>query len=260
MREASRSRTRSEKPTQKRRQTDTGLISVVIPALNEERSIALVISDLKVTARKANLQLYIIVCDNGSTDQTAAVARKAGALVVQETERGYGAACLKALVHLPAETEIVLFIDADYSDFPGEFPLLVRPIADGQADLVIGSRTAAGAVRERGSLTIQQRFGNWLSTFLIRLLYGQRYTDLGPFRAISVRALQLLGMRDRNFGWTVEMQIKAARLQLRSKEVPVSYRKRIGVSKISGTIKGTIMAGIIILGTIFREYFTKRDQ
>ncbi|HMY12022.1 MAG TPA: glycosyltransferase family 2 protein, partial [Turneriella sp.] len=114
---------------------------MVIPALNEERSIALVISDLKVTARKANLQLYIIVCDNGSTDQTAAVARKAGALVVQETERGYGAACLKALAHLPAETEIVLFIDADYSDFPGEFPLLVRPIADGQADLVIGSRT-----------------------------------------------------------------------------------------------------------------------
>ncbi|MFZ5628120.1 MAG: glycosyltransferase family 2 protein [Spirochaetota bacterium] len=260
MTRSNRVRTRSEQLVKERRPADTGLISVVIPALNEERSIGLVISDLKDTARKTNLQLYIIVCDNGSTDQTAPVARKAGALVVQETERGYGAACLRGLAHLPAETEIVLFIDADYSDFPEEFPLLVRPIADGQAELVIGSRTAAGAVRERGSLTIQQRFGNWLSTFLIRLLYGVRYTDLGPFRAISAHALHSLDMRDRNFGWTVEMQIKAARMRLRSEEVPVSYRKRIGISKISGTIKGTVMAGTIILGTIFREYFNKRNQ
>lgn len=235
------------------------LITAVIPALNEERSIGLVISDLKDTARKAKLQLFIIVCDNGSTDQTAPVARKAGALVVQEPERGYGAACLRALAHLPAETEIVLFIDADYSDFPGEFPLLVRPIAEGRADLVIGSRTTLGAVRERGALTVQQRFGNWLATLLIRLLYGVRYTDLGPFRAISAHALHSLDMRDRNFGWTVEMQIKAARLRLRSEEVPVSYRRRIGVSKISGTIRGTVMAGTIILSTIFREYFRKRD-
>ena len=241
------------------RSPGSGLISVVIPALNEEGSIGLVISDLKATAREANLPLYIIVCDNGSLDQTAAVARKAGALVVQEAKRGYGAACLRALAHLPAETEIVLFIDADYSDFPGEFPLLVRPIADGRSDLVIGSRTAPGAVRERGSLTVQQRFGNWLSTFLIRLLYGARYTDLGPFRAISVNALHSLDMRDRNFGWTVEMQIKAAQLRLRSEEVPVSYRKRIGVSKISGTILGTVMAGTIILSTIFREYFRRRN-
>ncbi|GAB4444951.1 MAG: glycosyltransferase family 2 protein [Turneriella sp.] len=232
---------------------------MVIPALNEERSIGLVISDLRATAHKAHLPLYIIVCDNGSTDATAAVARKAGALVVHEAERGYGAACLKALAHLPAETEIVLFIDADYSDFPGEFPLLVSPIAEGRADLVIGSRTAPGAVRERGSLTVQQRFGNWLSTFLLRLLYGTRYTDLGPFRAIRASALRSLGMRDRNFGWTVEMQIRAARLRLRCEEVPVSYRKRIGVSKISGTIKGTAKAGIIILTTIFREYFRRRN-
>jgi glycosyltransferase involved in cell wall biosynthesis len=229
----------------------------VIPALNEERSVGLVISELKAIARKANLPIHIIVSDNGSSDATASVARQAGALVVYEAERGYGAACLRALAHLPAETEIVLFIDADYSDFPEEFPLLVRPIADGRADLVIGSRTAPGAVRERGSLTIQQRFGNWLATLLIRLLYGVRYTDLGPFRAISVRALKALALSDRNFGWTVEMQIKAARLRLRIEEVPVSYRRRIGISKISGTVKGTVMAGIVILRTIFREYFRK---
>ncbi len=231
----------------------------MIPALNEERSIGLVIADLRAAARQAGLPLSIIVCDNGSSDQTASVARKAGAHLVQEAERGYGAACLKALAHLPAQTEIVLFIDGDYSDFPEEFPLLVGPIADGRADLVIGSRTAPGAVRERGSLAIQQRFGNWLATFLIRLLYGVRYTDLGPFRAINARALRALNMRDRNFGWTVEMQIKAARHKLRIIEVPVSYRKRIGVSKISGTIKGTILAGTIILGTIFREFFRKND-
>jgi glycosyltransferase involved in cell wall biosynthesis len=257
MTEAKRARTRTERSAQKRRQTNTRLISVVIPALNEERSIGLVISDLKAAARKAKRQLFIVVCDNGSTDETAAVARKAGALVVHETQRGYGAACLKALAHLPPETEIIIFIDADYSDFPGEFPLLVNPIAEGRADLVIGSRTVPGAERERGSLTIQQRFGNWLSTFLIRLLYGVHYTDLGPFRAISADALRSLGMHDRNFGWTVEMQIKAARLGLRSLEVPVSYRRRIGVSKISGTIKGTVMAGLIILRTIFREYFSR---
>lgn len=236
------------------------LVSVIIPALNEERSIGRVLADLQSTARAENWPLHIVVCDNGSTDETARVAREAGALVVHEAERGYGAACLKALAHLPAETEIVLFIDADYSDFPGEFPLLVRPVAEGRADLVIGSRTAPGAVRERGSLTIQQRFGNWLSTSLIRLLYGVRYTDLGPFRAISAGALRSLGMRDRNFGWTVEMQIKAARLGLRSEEVPVSYRKRIGVSKISGTIKGTVMAGTIILSTIFGEYWRKEPN
>lgn len=234
-----------------------GLTTVIIPALNEERSIGLVIRALRATARRTNWALRIIVCDNGSSDQTAQVARRAGALVVRETVRGYGAACLKALDYLPAETRIVLFIDADYSDFPEEFPRLTSPIAGGSADLVIGSRTAPGAVRERGSLTPQQRFGNWLSTWLIRLLYGVSYTDLGPFRAISAEALRLLAMRDRSFGWTVEMQVKAAKLRLRSIEVPVSYRRRIGVSKISGTLKGTLLAGTIILSTIFREFFRK---
>lgn len=230
---------------------------MIIPALNEEQSVGRVVADLQATARAENWPLCIVVCDNGSSDETARVARAAGALVVHEAERGYGAACLRALAHMPAQTDIVLFIDADYSDFPEEFPLLVRPIAEDRADLVIGSRTAPGAVRERGALTLQQRFGNWLATFLIRLLYGVRYTDLGPFRAISARALRSLGMRDRNFGWTVEMQIKAAKLGLRSQEVPVSYRRRIGVSKISGTVKGTLMAGTIIISTILREYFRR---
>jgi glycosyltransferase involved in cell wall biosynthesis len=201
------------------------------------------------------MQLEIIVCDNGSTDQTAAVAKKAGCIVVQEIERGYGAACLRALARVSAKSQCYLFIDADYSDYPEEFPLLVKPILANHADLVIGSRVAAGAPREQGSLTPQQRFGNWLATFLIRIFFRQRYSDLGPFRAISATAYANLGMNDRNFGWTVEMQIRAARRKMRIIEVPVSYRKRIGVSKISGTIKGTIMAGTIILKTIFREFF-----
>lgn len=230
--------------------------TAIIPALNEERSIALVIAELKRTARKEKIPLDIIVCDNGSTDRTARVARKAGAVVVLELERGYGAACLRALHYLAPNTEVVLFIDADYSDFPEEFPQLVRPIFADEADLVIGSRTASGAkIRERGALTVQQRFGNWLATRLIRLFYGVHYSDLGPFRAISRRALENLKMRDRNFGWTVEMQLKAAKQGLRVLEIPVSYRKRIGISKISGTVKGTVMAGCVILATIFRSLF-----
>lgn len=232
-----------------------GEVSVIIPALNEERSIGLVAKDLKKVAKQTHLKIEIIVCDNGSTDATAAVAQKAGCIVVREAERGYGAACLRALEEISAKTQCILFIDADYSDYPEEFPAIVTPILRGEADMVIGSRTLAGAVRERGSLTPQQRFGNWLATFLIRLFFRQRYTDLGPFRAVSRSALTQLEMNDRNFGWTVEMQIRAAKLQLRTLEVPVSYRKRIGVSKISGTVKGTIMAGFIILRTIFRELF-----
>lgn len=232
-----------------------GLVSVIIPALNEERSIGLVANDLKKVAAQARLRLEVIVCDNGSTDATAAVAKRAGCTVVREAERGYGAACLRALKEVSRKTDCILFIDADYSDYPEEFPALVHPILSGAADLVIGSRTLAGAVRERGALTPQQRFGNWLATFLIRLFFRQRYTDLGPFRAVSPAALRQLQMADRNFGWTVEMQIRAAKLKLRTLEIPVSYRKRIGVSKISGTIKGTIMAGYIILRTIFSELF-----
>lgn len=231
------------------------LISVLIPALNEEHSIGLVAKDLTKAAKQAKLRIEIIVCDNGSTDATAAVAKKAGCTVVREAERGYGAACLRALHEVSPQTQCILFVDADYSDFPEEFPALASPVLSGTADLVIGSRTLAGAVRERGSLTPQQRFGNWLATFLIRLFFGQRYTDLGPFRAVSPAALGQMQMADRNFGWTVEMQIRAAKLKLRTLEIPVSYRKRIGVSKISGTIKGTIAAGYIILRTIFRELF-----
>jgi glycosyltransferase involved in cell wall biosynthesis len=233
------------------------VIAVVIPVLNEEKSIGLVARDLLATAKSEKLRLQIIVCDNGSTDKTALVAKNAGCLVVTEPMRGYGAACLKALQAVPVAAEVVLFIDGDYSDFPEEFPALVRPILDHQADLVIGSRTLPGAPREHGALTPQQRFGNWLATFLIRLFFGQRYSDLGPFRAISGGALQKLNMQDRNFGWTVEMQIRAARQKLRIIELPVSYRQRIGVSKISGTVKGTIMAGYIILKTIFAEFLRR---
>ncbi len=234
------------------------MIAVVIPVLNEEKSIGLVARDLMATARREKVKIQVIVCDNGSTDNTASVAQKAKCIVVNEPVRGYGAACLRALTALPAATQAVLFIDGDYSDFPEEFPLLVRPVLSGDADLVIGSRTLGGAVRERGALTPQQRFGNWLATFLIRIFFRQRYTDLGPFRAISKHALDSLNMQDRNFGWTVEMQIRAARRGLKIAEVAVSYRKRIGVSKISGTLKGTIMAGYIILKTIFRELIRAR--
>ncbi len=234
------------------------MIAVVIPVLNEEKSIGLVARDLMATARREKVKIQVIVCDNGSTDNTASVAQKAKCIVVNEPVRGYGAACLRALTALPAATQAVLFIDGDYSDFPEEFPLLVRPVLSGDADLVIGSRTLGGAVRERGALTPQQRFGNWLATFLIRIFFRQRYTDLGPFRAISKHALDSLNMQDRNFGWTVEMQIRAARRGLKIAEVAVSYRKRIGVSKISGTLKGTIMAGYIILKTIFRELIRPR--
>ncbi|MCX7632372.1 MAG: glycosyltransferase family 2 protein [Turneriella sp.] len=229
-------------------------IAVVIPALNEEKSIALVIADLQKTAQKEKLPLKIIVSDNGSSDRTALIARHAGAVVVHEPQRGYGAACLRALQDVPAATEVVLFIDADYSDYPQEFPRLVRPILQGELDFVLGSRTMPGKVRERGALTPQQRFGNWLATRLIALLFGMRFSDLGPFRAIRKTALEKLQMDDRNFGWTVQMQVRAVRAGLRIREIPVSYRRRIGKSKISGTLSGTIRAGWIILRTIWREW------
>lgn len=194
----------------------------------------------------------MVVADNGSTDRTAAVARAHGAVVVTEPRRGYGAACLRALAALRAEPpEAVLFLDADGSDDPAQAAALLEPIAAGRADLVIGSRVLGGA--EAGALTPAQRFGNRLATRLLRLLYGVRYTDLGPFRAIRWGALESLAMRDRDFGWTVEMQVKAARRGLRHEEVPVRYRKRIGRSKISGTVSGTLRAGWKILGTIARD-------
>jgi len=225
-------------------------ITVIIPALNEERSVGRVISALPDTVDK------VIVCDNGSTDATASVARNAGATVVTELERGYGAACLAAADAVSADTDILLYIDADFSDYPEESTLLLDPIIDERADLVIGSRTRTK--ESRAALTPLARFGNWLAPALIQLLWNVRYTDLGPFRAIRYSAYQRLNMRDRNFGWTVEMQIRAAHLGLRAAEVPVSYRPRIGVSKISGTISGSLKAGVKILYLIAREALTPR--
>ncbi|MBI4962816.1 MAG: TIGR04283 family arsenosugar biosynthesis glycosyltransferase [Desulfomonile tiedjei] len=221
---------------------DHSRIAVIIPALNEERSIGKVISAIPAWVDE------VIVGDNGSTDRTAAVARGHGARVVYEPRRGYGSACLTALAELN-NPDVVVFIDGDSSDHPEEMSLLVDPIISNEADLVIGSRTLGQ--REKGALPLLARFGNWLACFLIRLFWGARFTDLGPFRAIRHSALQRLDMRDPDYGWTVEMQIKAARDGLRFMEVPVSYRRRIGKSKVSGTLRGVVGAGTKILGTIF---------
>lgn len=218
-------------------------ITVVIPALNEARAIAHVISEVPTWVDD------IVVADNGSTDGTADIARARGARVVHEAERGYGAACLAGIAAC-ADADIFVFLDGDYSDHPGELDRLVDPIISGACEFVIGSRTTGRA--EKGALTLQQRFGNWLACKLMNGLWRTCYTDLGPFRAIDARALQRMGMADRTFGWTVEMQIKAALLNVSVAEVPVSYRPRIGQSKISGTLKGTVMAGMKILSLIGR--------
>ena len=218
-------------------------ISVIIPAFNEERAIGRVIDEIPNTVSE------VIVVDNGSTDATAAIAQLRGAVVVHEPTRGYGQACVRGLSAL-SDTDIVVFLDGDYSDFPEEMPALYEPIVSGAADLVVGSRVLGQ--REKGALLPQARFGNWLSTRLIRWLFGVSFTDLGPFRAIDHKALKRLEMCDRDFGWTVEMQVKAARLEMRCTEVPVRYRKRIGISKISGTLSGSVRAGHKILWTIFK--------
>lgn len=220
-------------------------ITAIIPALNEEESIGFVLDDLVPYVDQ------VIVCDNGSVDETAHVAKEHGAKVVTEPVRGYGAACLRAISSVGQNTDILLFLDADYSDFPEEAPSLLQPIIEGTCDLVIGSRMQTRDVHN--ALTPVAAFGNWLSASLIRILWGYRFTDLGPFRAISFDAYKSLSMRDTNFGWTVEMQVKAARKNLRCMEVPVSYRPRIGVSKVSGTISGSVRAGLKILWIIFRE-------
>jgi glycosyltransferase involved in cell wall biosynthesis len=228
---------------------DCRTVSVLIPALNEEASLPLVLRDLPVGQVND-----VLVVDNGSHDHTAEVARAAGARVVQEPRRGYGAACLSGLADLARRPEgppdIVVFLDADYSDHPEELSYLVRPILDDRFDLVLGSRLTGR--REPGAMPPQSVWGNRLACVLMRLFFGARYTDLGPFRAIRWTALEQLGMVDQNYGWTVEMQIKAARLGLRVLEVPVSYRRRIGTSKISGTVRGTILAGSKILYLIAR--------
>jgi glycosyltransferase involved in cell wall biosynthesis len=221
--------------------------AVIIPALDEEAAIGNVIADIPEPFRRR-----VIVVDNGSTDRTAEVARQAGARVVREPERGYGAACLRGLADLiPDPPHIVVFLDADYSDDPSEMPALVDPLERGLADLAIGSRVLGQ--RERGALPLHARLGNALTTTLIHLIYRVRYTDLGPFRAARWDALQQLQMRDRDFGWTVEMQVKAARARLRVLEVPVRYRRRRGRSKISGTVGGTMRAGKKMLWVVFRE-------
>lgn len=220
-------------------------VALVIPALDEELALGPLLDEVDRA-----LVRDIIVGDNGSRDATAAVARKKGATVVHVAERGYGAACAGALSALPADIDIVVFMDADGSDDPAEMPRLVAPIARNEADLVIGSR-ALGVI-ERGALTPQQRFGNWLATRLIALIYGHRYTDLGPFRAIRRELLDRIAMRDRRYGWTVEMQVRALQLDARVAEVPVRYRRRVGKSKISGTVTGIIKAGWWILYTIFK--------
>lgn len=264
-------------------------ITVVIPALNEEQSIGLVIDELfelRVCAECANLthsgsdrqthttessavalcscaeeyeqhQLVdqILVCNNGSTDNTAGVASERGAIVTEEPERGYGAACLAALA-VPVKKDIIVFVDADHSVVAEELPRLIDPLYD-KADLVIGSRTLG--TTEKGALSIPQAFGNRLATSLIRLLWKVQTTDLGPFRAVSNTALQDLKMTDRRFGWTVEMQVAAIQQSKITVEVPVSTRQRIGKSKISGTVRGVFAAGHGILGTIFKMYWSGRQ-
>lgn len=225
-------------------------VSLIIPALNEEESLPLV---LRAIPRQAVHE--IIVVDNGSSDGTARVAEAAGATVVPEPRRGYGSACLAGMAAMHAP-DVVAFLDADFSDRPEELPEVLAPILEGRADLVIGSRMIGN--RERGAMLPQALFGNRLATLLIRLFWGERFTDLGPFRAVRADALERLAMADRDFGWTVEMQVKAARAGLRCREVPVSYRRRVGRSKITGTVRGTVLASHKILSTIFREALRRR--
>ena len=223
-------------------------IDVVIPAFNEENSINRVLQDIP-----AELVREVIVCNNASTDQTAEVAKANGATLVHQPIRGYGNACLKGMEYIaknPTPPDIVVFLDADYSDYPEEMHQLIAPIVNDEMDLVIGSR-ALGEM-EAGSMTPQQIFGNWLATNLIRFFYQYEFTDLGPFRAMRYDQLLAIDMQDKTYGWTVEMQVKAAKMKMKCIEIPVTYRKRIGFSKVSGTVKGTILAGHKILWTIFK--------
>jgi len=225
------------------------IITVNIPAFNEEQSIGKVVADIP-----RDVVEHVIVVNNGSTDSTVEVAKSAGAIVFTENRKGYGWACLKGIEESEKlNTEIVVFLDGDYSDYPEEIPDVLAPILTNNMDMVIGSRVLGK--REKGSLTPQQVFGNWLATRLIRIFYRARYTDLGPFRAIKSKALKQLEMADKTYGWTIEMQIKAAKHKMNFCEVPVNYKKRIGVSKVSGTVKGTVLAGIKIIFAVFKYLF-----
>jgi glycosyltransferase involved in cell wall biosynthesis len=232
-------------------------VVVIIPAFNEEESLPKVIKDIPSFIDE------IIVANNGSTDNTAGVAAKLGATVVTENERGYGAACLKAIDYIKNKNlsadrqdyDIAVFLDGDYSDYPEEMAVIIEPIIKNDYNLVIGSRMIGK--REKGAMLPQAVFGNWLAAFLIKLFWNYKFTDLGPFRAIKYSSLLQLNMQDRNFGWTVEMQIKAAKQKMKCLEVPVRYRKRIGESKVTGTIKGTVKASVKILYLIFASLFKK---
>ena len=224
------------------------IVVVIIPAFNEEKAIGQVIADIPL-----GLVQEIIVVDNNSTDQTGLMAASAGATVLRETEQGYGAACLQGMAYVatkPEKPDIVVFMDGDYSDYGAQLPWLIRPITEKGIDMVIGSR--ALGQRQKGSMTFPQIVGNKLATTLIRWFYHTRYTDLGPFRAIRYSSLLALQMRDRNYGWTVEMQLKAAKQKMHVVDVAVDYRARIGFSKVSGTVKGTVLAGYKIITTIFK--------
>ncbi len=225
------------------------LIKVIIPAYNEEKSIAKVINDIPSIVDE------IIVISNNSTDKTEVNAAKAGATVLKESRKGYGYACLKGMeyisnLEISQQPDIIVFLDGDYSDYPAQLTELVAPIVDDNIDFVIGSRVKE--LRETGSMTPQQVFGNWLATFLMKVFFGAKFTDLGPFRAIKYQKLLQLKMEDKTYGWTVEMQLKAIKQHFSYLEVPMKYRNRIGVSKVSGTLKGTIFAGVKILGWIFK--------
>jgi len=232
---------------------DIPQIIVIIPAFNEEKSIGKVIDDIP-----KKWVSHIIVCNNNSSDKTEDIAISHGAIVVNENRKGYGWACLKGMEYVKSQNlnpDIIVFIDGDYSDYPEELELVVAPIIKKNIDLVIGSR--ALGKKDKGSMTFPQIFGNWLATRLMRLFYRVKYTDLGPFRAIKYNSLLKLKMSDKTYGWTIEMQIKAAKLKLSHTEVPVNYKKRIGKSKVSGTVKGTILAGYKIIGSIFKYLFYK---
>mgnify|MGYP003638539033 FL=1 len=233
----------------------TNIIKVIIPAYNEEGSIANVINDIPSIVDE------IIVISNNSTDATEKNAKNAGATVLQESRKGYGYACLKGMEYIASTSlsdqeekpDIIVFLDGDYSDYPEQLTELVAPIINNDIDFIIGARVKE--LRENGSMTPQQVFGNWLATFLMKLFFGAKYTDLGPFRAIKYQKLLQLEMEDKTYGWTVEMQLKAIKQKFSYIEIPMKYRNRIGVSKVSGTVKGSIFAGVKILGWIFKYSF-----
>jgi len=227
-------------------------IKVIIPAYNEANSIEHVINDIP------NIVNEIIVVSNNSTDDTEANAKKTGATVLKEINKGYGYACLKGMEYIANQNEkpdIVVFLDGDYSDYPEELTKIIAPIINDNIDFVIGTRLKK--LREKGSMTVPQIFGNWLAITLMTLFFGAKFTDLGPFRAIKYKTLLGLKMEDKTYGWTVEMQLKALKQKLIYTEIPVNYRNRIGVSKVSGTVKGAIFAGVKILGWIFKYSFKK---